>query len=172
VLALAVRSVPDVRDALEELAARLGIAAAGHPRLLEAWPKVAGGDVRRAFVPIWRRPWIALGAPTYGASLLAGLGIASVHADDGPYPPTTLEEAASRRPDLVIAPSEPYPFSLRQRAELETVAPACFVDGKDLFWWGVRTVGAPSRLAAALEASLSWPQPRARRGNDEGSGAP
>jgi hypothetical protein len=29
-------------------------------------------------------------------------------------------------------------------------APVSFVDGRDLFWWGVRTPDAGARLAAAL----------------------
>ena len=105
---------------------------------------------REAFVPIWRRPWMALGAPTYGTSVLAAIGVANVFAADGAYPETTLESVAERRPDLVIAPSEPYPFAERHRAELESVAPVVLVDGRDLFWWGTRSAGALARLAEAI----------------------
>jgi hypothetical protein len=104
-----------------------------------------------AFVPIWRRPWMALGAPTYGSSLLAGLGVENVFADAGPYPEVTLEQAAGMGPDIVVAPSEPYPFRERHRAELATVARPVFVDGRDLFWWGARTKGAWRRLGDALQ---------------------
>jgi len=52
--------------------------------------------------------------------------------------------------DVVLAPSEPSPFTKRQLPELESVAPTALVDGKDLFWWGVRTAGALGRLAASL----------------------
>jgi ABC-type Fe3+-hydroxamate transport system substrate-binding protein len=93
----------------------------------------------RAFVPIWRRPWMTLAGGTYGSSMLSRLGIENVFGDgDVRYPDVTLDQARSRRPDLVIAPSEPYPFAERHRAELESVAPVVLVDGKDLFWWGVR----------------------------------
>jgi hypothetical protein len=65
----------------------------------------------------------------------------------------TLAEAATRRPDVVLAPSEPYPFGPRHRAELETVAADVqFVDGRDLFWWGVRTAGAIDRLTTLVQA--------------------
>ena len=74
---------------------------------------------RRAFVPIWRRPWMTLNADTYGSSVLAALGVDNVFADDPDrYPTTTLDDAAARRPDLVLAPSEPYPFQARHVAEL------------------------------------------------------
>ena len=91
-------------------------------------------------------PW----APTYGASLLTRLGVTTAPGSLGPYPKVRLEDAAARHPDVVLAPSGPYPFTKRQLPELESVAPTVLVDGKDLFWWGVRTAGALGRLAASL----------------------
>ena len=61
-----------------------------------------------------------------------------------------MAAAAALNPDVVLAPSEPYPFTERQRAELETVAPVVFVDGKDMFWWGARTPDALERLRVAV----------------------
>jgi ABC-type Fe3+-hydroxamate transport system substrate-binding protein len=106
--------------------------------------------LRRAYVPIWRRPWMALGEPTYGSSVLRALGITNVAAADGAYPELDLAEASARGTDVVIAPSEPYPFAERHRAELETVAPVTFVDGRELLWWGTRTRDALTRLRATL----------------------
>jgi ABC-type Fe3+-hydroxamate transport system substrate-binding protein len=144
VFVLRIRSLDDVGEQLPALAARIGVAWS-MPMLGSPHPLSAA-----AFVPIWKRPWIALGTPTYGASLLEHLGISNVFAGAGSYPETTLEAVAEHSPSLVIAPSEPYPFGERHRAELETVAPTIFVDGKDLFWWGTRTVGALTRLASAM----------------------
>jgi hypothetical protein len=98
----------------------------------------------RAFVPIWRRPWMSLSASTYGSSVLAhvGIGNALAGATDR-YPEVELDEVVA---DVVLAPSEPYPFGERFRAELEVVAPVVFVDGQDLFWWGARTPAAVARL--------------------------
>jgi ABC-type Fe3+-hydroxamate transport system substrate-binding protein len=140
---LAVRSVTDVDAQLGPLAERVDA----------RWDPV--GDVESrpwrgsAFVPIWRRPWMALGAPTYGSSLLQAVGIENVFASTA-YPEVSLDGARARDPDVVLAPSEPYPFAERHRAELESVAPVCFVDGKDLFWWGARTKDAIGRLDAAI----------------------
>jgi ABC-type Fe3+-hydroxamate transport system substrate-binding protein len=106
---------------------------------------------RAAFVPIWRKPWMSLAGDTYGADLLRALGVRSVTADHPDrYPTVSLEEMTAAAPDLVVAPSEPYPFGERHRAELETVAPVTFVEGADLFWWGVRTPAAVGRLGAQL----------------------
>jgi ABC-type Fe3+-hydroxamate transport system substrate-binding protein len=140
---LAMRDLADVNPAMDDLARRVDA----------RWEPIPTPPRRpitmRAFVPIWRRPWMALGAPTYGASLLSALGIENVFADQ-PYPTVTLEEATEHRPGVVLAPSEPYPFTRRQLPELESVAPTVFVDGKDLFWWGARTAGALERLDLAL----------------------
>src|ERR1700677_5234221 len=137
---LRIRSLSDVNPSMTNLAQHVDATwetielKASTPRRLTA------------FVPIWRRPWMALGAPTYGFSLLAHIGVLNVFDDSGPYPEIELSEAISRHPDVVLAPSEPYPFTKRQLPELETVASTMFVDGKDLFWWGVRTHGALDRF--------------------------
>lgn len=141
---LAVRSLADVAPELGSLAGALGIEREV-PELAARRPVT-----RTAFVPIWRRPYMALGVPTYGASVLEHLGIATAFADLGPYPEVTLEQAVERRPDAVLAPSEPFHFTSRQLPELEPIAPVTFVDGKDLFWWGARTPAALERLAVLL----------------------
>jgi ABC-type hemin transport system substrate-binding protein len=141
---LRIRSVDDVGAQLQPLATSVGVEWS-MPELPTTCPERAS-----AFVPIWKRPWMALGAPTYGTDVLARLGVANVYATDGSYPETTLEEAAARRPSVVLAPSEPYPFAERHRAELEVVAPVVLIDGKDLVWWGTRTPSALERLTDAL----------------------
>jgi ABC-type Fe3+-hydroxamate transport system substrate-binding protein len=143
---LAVRDLAHLDEQMSSLAEAVG--ATWEP----LGPIPTPPAVRRAYVPIWRRPWMALGEPTYGSAVLRALGVANVAAPDGAYPELDLEGAAARGVDLVIAPSEPYPFAERHRAELESVGPVTFVDGRDLLWWGTRTRGALSRLATVLAA--------------------
>ena len=101
----------------------------------------------RAFVPIWRRPWMSLAGDTYGSSLLAAIGVTNVLADaPDRYPEVDLAEVAELGPDIVLAPSEPYAFRPAHLAELRAVGPVVQVDGQDLFWWGVRTPAAAHRL--------------------------
>jgi ABC-type Fe3+-hydroxamate transport system substrate-binding protein len=147
-----VRSVADVAPTLAALGHAIG--KQGH---LAPGPPGLDGEVQlgiRAWIPIWRRPWMTISDTTYGSSLLAAAGIINVFAGAGDaYPTHTLADAAQRHPDVVLAPSEPYSFKERHREELETVAPVVFVDGQDLFWWGSRTPGALRRcreLAADL----------------------
>ena len=101
-----------------------------------------------AWVPIWRRPWMTINADTYASTLLAAAGIHNICAHmETRYPEIELDTAKALSPDLVLAPSEPYHFTERHTSELSRVAPVRYVDGKDLFWWGVRTEGALQRLS-------------------------
>lgn len=150
--ALVVDSVADAVFAVRALAAFADAAAGPDDRdgRIGVPPPLAPSGVR-AFVPIWRRPWMTVGGGTYGSSMLAHLGIANVFAAAADrYPTTDLDQVRALRPDVVLAPSEPYPFKERHVAELSTVAPVELVDGQDLFWWGIRTPDALERLRLRL----------------------
>ena len=152
------RSVAGVGPAVAALARAVGAAVPGPfdawDAWLAQWLRPEGVRRRRAFVPVWRRPWMTLAGDTYGSSLLDLLGWENVFADAGErYPEVTLEDAAARRPDAVLLPSEPYPFKERHVAQVEAGVPGAdvvLVDGQDLFWWGIRTPAAAERLAAVL----------------------
>lgn len=147
-----VRSLADVAPTLAGLREVLGLEGEGKDA---AFPSpVRSERPPRAYVPIWRRPWMSISAATYGSSLLEAAGAVNVlagHPDA--YPQVPLDEVAALRPDVVLAPSEPYPFGARHAELFGGVAPMVLVDGKDLFWWGARTPGALGRLQA-LVASL------------------
>lgn len=152
-------TVAEVGPALEGLAGALGLDGPPSSDPLPALEPLG----LRAFVPIWRRPWMTMAGDTYGSSVLRALGIANVYDEPlgrGPrtdadrYPTVTLDAVASRRPDVVLAPSEPYSFKEPHLAELAaTVAPVVPVDGQDLFWWGARTSAALARLHLAVRAA-------------------
>lgn len=147
-LVTAVRSVEDVAPTLARLAEAIALDSAP-PAARPLPPAAPASATATAWVPIWRRPWMTINGDTYGSSLLAHVGMANAFADhDERYP--TVTSLADVTADVVLAPSEPFPFAERHRAELEAVAPVTFVDGRDLFWWGVRTPDAVERLRAAL----------------------
>ncbi len=104
------------------------------------------------FVPIWRRPWMTIGANTYGSTLLEHLGARNVYKDaQADFPEVTLDDVQRRSPDLILVPSEPYEFEDRHLSELADIAPVQRLDGQDLFWWGARTPGALERLSTSIE---------------------
>lgn len=153
---IAPESVAEVEPALRSLAAALGF-----EHLPVRYGPVPAAEPLglSAFVPIWRRPWMSMGGATYGSSVLNAVGVSNVLAgashgaeltDSERYPEVTLQEAAELRPDVVLLPSEPYPFKPRHHTELKAVAPVVPIDGQDLFWWGVRTPAALGRLRAAI----------------------
>jgi alpha-methylacyl-CoA racemase len=147
VVATQVRSLNDVAPALSVLAAAAGIEPPAAAAAAVSPPEPFGGRRYRVFVPIWRRPWMTIGGGVYGTSILAAAGFDNIlTASADPYPHLDLEAAAALEPELVLAPSEPYPFAERHRRQLEAVAPVEFVDGRDLFWWGARTPAALNRL--------------------------
>jgi ABC-type Fe3+-hydroxamate transport system substrate-binding protein len=152
VASLAIDAVADVGPALRMLAGLVGVDVDVDGGVDSDGDAGVDPPTRlSAFVPIWKRPWMTLSGGTYGSSLLAAAGVANVFADAAErYPTVTLEEAAARRPDVVLAPSEPYPFRERHVPVLAEVAPVVLVDGQDLFWWGVRTPAALARLRAQL----------------------
>jgi ABC-type Fe3+-hydroxamate transport system substrate-binding protein len=154
-----VTTLADVAPTLVHLAAAVGArpGASAAQVAADAPVRPTAGPHPRAWIPIWRRPWMTINGSTYGSSLLAAAGIDNVSDAAGDtYPTTTLEDAAALHPDVVLAPTEPYAFAERHRPELARVAPVTFVDGQDLFWWGSRTAGALSRFRA-LAATLDIP---------------
>jgi ABC-type Fe3+-hydroxamate transport system substrate-binding protein len=151
------RSVEDVGEAVVDLAERVGTTAPGEfaPDAWHAWlTTMLTPRWYEAFVAVWRRPWMSLAADTYGSSLLDLLGVGNVFAGAVErYPEVTLDEVAALAPNLVVLPSEPYPFAERHVVEVERTVPGVptvLVDGRDLFWWGFRTPAAADRLRDAL----------------------
>jgi ABC-type Fe3+-hydroxamate transport system substrate-binding protein len=154
------RSVADVGPAVVALGDAIGadvpasLVAPGWDRWLDEQRAGAPRARRRSAVLVWRRPWMTTNADTYGSSLLDLLGVDNVFADSNDrYPEVALEEIAERGADLVLLPDEPYAFRERHVQEVAAAvadADVRLVDGRDLFWWGVRTPAAASRLRDAL----------------------
>ena len=146
-----VRSVAAGVEVVRELAEAVGVATPA----VEQMPLIDPPIRLRAFVPIWRRPWMSINAATYGGSLLRRLGIELVTSDAAAaYPAIDLHDVAACAPDLVLVPSEPYDFTATHLDELALALPSARIhriDGQDLFWWGVRTPAAVSRLAGFLD---------------------
>lgn len=141
-----VTSVEDVEPALLSIRRALGL-----PGKVPGWSRqdvaTGGGTALRAWVPIWRRPWMSINGDTYGSSVLKSCGVENVLAGEPlRYPTVSLEQVADLGPDVVLAPTEPYSFQERHLSELAAVAPVVEVDGKDLFWWGTRTPAAIARI--------------------------
>ena len=136
----------------------------------------------RVFCPIWKDPYMTINHDTYIHAMLAACGGDNVFADrqrrfplaadlgrqpeaegqrnearDRRYPRVSLDEMAAYRPEVVLLPDEPYPFS---DADLPDFAPFVDVpavrdgrvhpiDGKIVSWYGPR-IGRSLRVLRRL----------------------
>lgn len=136
----------------------------------------------RVFCPIWKDPYMTINHDTYIHAMLAACGGDNVFADrrrrfplaadlgrqpesederhaarDRRYPRVSLDEMAARRPEVILLPDEPYPFS---DADLPDFAPFAEVpavrdgrvhpiDGKIVSWYGPR-IGRSLRALRGL----------------------
>ena len=138
----------------------------------------------RVFAPIWWDPLMTFNAETYAHDLLrvcggtnvfagrerqfplkADLGQVEPLAEDDPrvagrdrrYPRVTMDEVAAAQPDVILLPSEPFPFDERHIPEFASLdVPAVRedrifpIDGSLLTWHGTRVAYALNTLPALL----------------------
>ncbi len=155
------RNLEEGLTSLERMLTALGL---GRPPWLSAarsaWTPPYAGPRRRALVPIWRRPWMALGRDTFAGDVLARLGIDNVCAGDpSRYPKVDLDAVRARGVDLVVLPDEPYAFSLRDGPEVFAGwgVPVACVSGRHLTWYGPSLAEARQMLGGQLAAAATPP---------------
>lgn len=146
--------------ALDSLARLLAVVGCRRPAWLAeaaaAWVVPVPGRVRTAVVPVWRRPWVVLGPDTFAGDLLRRLGVANRFQGAGQrYPRPTLDEIRAGRPDLVVLPDEPYPFTAIDGPEAFPGVPCALVSGRHLTWYGPSLAQARAVLAGQLDPS-AW----------------
>jgi len=151
VLVTEVRDVPQAFGELARVIAACGVTERPEwlARAEAAWaaPPVLRPRVR-AVVPIWRRPWMALGRDTFAGDVLSRLGVDNVYATHPErYPRIALDELP--HVDLAILPDEPYRFTAADGPESFT-APCALVGGRHLTWYGPSLAEAPGVLGAVL----------------------
>jgi ABC-type Fe3+-hydroxamate transport system substrate-binding protein len=144
-----VRTVPEGLDELARILERIG---AGSPAWLaaarQAWAVPYAGPRRRAVVPVWRRPWMALGRDTFAGDLLSRLGVDNVlAADPERYP--RFDPAGLPPHDLAVLPDEPYAFAAHDGPESFAV-PSALVSGRHLTWYGPSLAEARQVLTRQL----------------------
>jgi ABC-type Fe3+-hydroxamate transport system substrate-binding protein len=116
----------------------------------QAWAEPWSGPRRRAVVPIWRRPWMALGRDTFAGDVLSRLGVDNALAGSPDRYPR-VELAALPPHDLVVLPDEPYAFAADDGPEAFAGKPAALVSGRHLTWYGPSLAEARDVLAVQLD---------------------
>ncbi len=130
----------------------------------------------RAFCPIWMDPLMTVHGDTYISDSLDLAGAQNVFADrerryplaadlgkrakidpgqrDVRYPRVTFDEVVERKPDVVLLPDEPHPFTAEDAAKFTALGlpRVVHLNGKDVCWYGAWVAEGIPRLAAALRA--------------------
>jgi len=144
-----IETVEESLDSMSRLfSTALGLA--DPPWLVQAmalWSAPVGERLRVA-VPIWRDPWMVVGASTYTDDLLARAGLVNVMSGrEGRYPSVTTDDIDGAGADVVLLPDEPYVFTADDGPEaLRT--PTRLVSGRLLTWYGPAMVEAHEALTS------------------------
>jgi ABC-type Fe3+-hydroxamate transport system substrate-binding protein len=115
----------------------------------DAWSQRQAPIVRTAVIPIWRRPWMALGRDTFAGDVLVRLGVANALGDHAErYPKFDLDTLPEH--DLVVLPDEPYAFGPDDGPEAFPDTETRCVSGRHLTWYGPSLAEAPAVLRRQL----------------------
>jgi ABC-type Fe3+-hydroxamate transport system substrate-binding protein len=96
---------------------------------------------------IWRKPYMTVGNDTFIHSMLEIIGLKNLFAHRKRYPVIDDLDALSETCQLVLLPSEPYPFTEKHAKEIQSRLPAAKIvlaDGEFFSWYGSKMTGAPA----------------------------
>jgi ABC-type Fe3+-hydroxamate transport system substrate-binding protein len=115
------------------------------------WSRPAPAQELRVVVPIWRDPWMVVGARTFTGDVLTRLGLVNPFAEDEQrYPRVELERLQAMSADVVLLPDEPYVFTADDGPEAFPDVRSVLVSGRDLTWYGPSLATARARLLRAI----------------------
>ncbi len=101
----------------------------------------------KVLILIWKSPWIAAGSQSYCGGLIQALGgrvLGDTKKSTG-YPRLNSAELVKLKPNLILLPTEPYPFNDKHLKELQRLFPDSDVnimDGELATWYLSRTSSA------------------------------
>jgi hypothetical protein len=113
----------------------------------EEWSRPSPRPELRVVVPIWRDPWMVVGARTFTGDVLSRLGLVNLFRDGGErYPRVEPERLQAMGADVVVLPDEPYVFSRDDGPEAFPGLRTVLVSGRELTWYGPSLATARSSL--------------------------
>ncbi len=99
-------------------------------------------QIKTAYL-IWKNPFMVAGGATFINDMLEKCGFRNLFRERPRYPVITIEELKGA--ELIILPSEPYPFGADDRESIKMVYPGKRierVDGTCFSWYGSRLLRA------------------------------
>lgn len=158
------RTVAESLAMIRDLGEITGTQARAEAMLAELQPlyeRVSAQSASRppvdVFYAIWRNPYMTVNRDTYISDLLRVCGARNVFADRAErYPTVTLDEVASRRPQVIVLPDEPFRFrrvhvdDFARYPEVPAVRDGRILleDGKPFSWHGPRVAQALRTIPA------------------------
>ncbi len=106
---------------------------------------------------IWRKPYMAAGGDTFIHQMLCEAGFDNMYASRQRYPEISPEELSRAQPEVILLPSEPYPFAEKHIAAIREICPRSriqLVDGEMFSWYGSRLLDA-GKYFSELRKSLN-----------------
>lgn len=117
------------------------------------WARPPELPATRVAVPVWRDPWMWVGARTFTGDVLARLGLVNAVTTER-YPAADPAEVSA---ELVLLPDEPYVFSAEDGPEAFPGTRTALVSGRQLTWYGPSLATARADLTAAVRAATGSP---------------
>jgi ABC-type Fe3+-hydroxamate transport system substrate-binding protein len=163
VVTFAVRSVPAVIDTVHAIARHLGKTDASEAlenkirNEYEENLRTFGG-IRpvRTMILIWNQPYLTVNFDTYLSRLVEASGCFNVfHSDPLREFPVEMEDMLDKNPELLLLPTEPFPFTKRHIAMFRKYRTFSririeLIDGALFFRFGPKTIEALKTLRLVI----------------------
>jgi ABC-type Fe3+-hydroxamate transport system substrate-binding protein len=118
-----------------------------------AWSGPPALPALRTVVPVWRDPWMVVGASTFTGDIITRLGLAHLFGDSPDrYPRHELTSIAAAGAELAVLPDEPYRFTASDGPEAFPGIAVALVSGRSLTWYGPSLTTARAELTARIQA--------------------
>lgn len=95
---------------------------------------------------IWQKPYMTIGGDTFINNMLEKCGLQNVFAGKKRYPEITIDQIKETDFQLLLLPSEPYPFQQKHLTDWQKTLPnrkIQLVNGEYFSWYGSRLLYAP-----------------------------
>jgi len=105
---------------------------------------------------IWKDPYMTVGGDTFINEMLKACGLQNVYDHLTRYPLISIDDLQQANCQILLLSSEPYPFTEKHIAELNTKLPGTKIllaDGEILSWYGSRLLHAAPYFKMLLERS-------------------
>lgn len=150
-----ITDVNDLNDAIHmihdvgKLTDRMETAISLTLRITEGFEELKNNFLDKRKIPtayfIWKDPYMVAAGNTFINDMMRHCGLENIFSEKKRYPQISLQEIAEKKCDLILLSSEPYPFKLKHKEEIQMQLPEIkikLVDGETFSWYGSRLLNS------------------------------